>query len=128
VEEDGDGNAVLPCDFMPGLLEKLPDDRYYIMHQWYKYFDKTQRGQSGKIWVPSKLTTANPENVAKWKEVTTKIFVVDFKEEGKYRYGIEIGRMADIDGWRCGGLMADRRKAETPTLAMRLLFGSVAPE
>ena len=26
VEEDGDRNAVLPCDFMPRLLEKLPDD------------------------------------------------------------------------------------------------------
>ena len=110
VEENGDGNAVLPCDFMPGLLEKLPHDCYYRTYQWYKYFDKTQRDQSGEIRVPSELTTENPTNVAKWKEVAKKIFVVDFKEEGKYRYGVEIGQMADIDGWRCGGWMAGGRR------------------
>ena len=72
--------------------------------------------------MPSELTTANPTNVATWKEVATNIFVVDFKEEGKYCYGVEIGRMADIDGWRSGGWMAGGRKAETPTLAMKLFI------
>jgi len=60
---------------------KLPDDWYYRTYQWFKYFDKTQRDQSRKVLVPSTLTTANPKNVVKWKEVATKIFVVDFKSQ-----------------------------------------------
>ena len=29
VEEDVDGNAIIPCDFLPAMVEKLPDGWFY---------------------------------------------------------------------------------------------------
>ena len=127
IKEDPDGNAILPCDFLPAVFDKLPDDWFYSTYSWFKYFDWTQRDTNGNAFASSGLTTANPVNIEKWKVVARRIFHDSFKEEGKYRYGLEVGRMALRDGIQCGGKKGGRR-AETPDLAMKVLFGSVAPE
>ena len=113
---------------MPGLVEKLPDDWVYVTYPWYKFFDKNQRDSSGAVSAPKELSTANPDNVTKWKTLVQRMFVDRFKEEGRYHYGVEIGRMALKDGYKYEGKKEDGRNADTTELAQKVLFNSVAPD
>ena len=42
VEVDGDGNALLPFNFLPTMVDKLHDDWFYRTYSYYKFFDKEQ--------------------------------------------------------------------------------------
>ena len=55
------------------------------------------------------------------------MFVDSFREEGKYQYGLEIVRTAINNGIKCGGKTGGRN-VETPNLAMKVLFGTMAPK
>ena len=61
--EDSEGHAYLPFDFLPALVDKLPDDWYYATYSWFKYFNNTQRDAAGKVRAPSGLATVGPDNV-----------------------------------------------------------------
>ena len=63
---------------------KLLDDWYCRTYPHYKYFDKNQRDCDGKVIASTKLSTANPFNVVKWRVLMRSIFGDTFKEEGKY--------------------------------------------
>ena len=52
-----------------------------------------------------------------------RIFDQKFKEEGRYQYGLELGRMADKDGLEYEG--RDGRKADTIELVMKKLFNTI---
>ena len=71
------------------------------------------------------MTTANPDNVKKWKNLVQQMFVEKFKEEGRYHYGLDIGRMALNDGYRYEGEKENGRSADTTELAMKLIFNTV---
>ena len=122
-----DGNAILLCNLLPAMVDKLPDNWFYCTYLWFKYFNKSQRDRKGNAFTTSDLTTANPGNVEKWKVVANRIFVDSFKEEGRYQYGLEIACMAVSDGiWHEG--KKGGRRAEIPSLAQRVLLRTVAPE
>ena len=72
------------------------------------------------------LHVADTENMAKWKELASRIFDQSSKEEEKHQYGLEVGRMSLADGCRCEGEKGGRM-VETPELATRLLYKHVAP-
>ncbi len=68
ITEDKDGRAYLPYDFLPALVDKLPDEWYYATYSWFKYFDNIQRDATDKrVLAPSGLATVGPDNVEKWK-------------------------------------------------------------
>ena len=127
IKEDTSGSAIVPCNFLPAIIEKLPDDWYYRTYPYYKYFDKNQRDCDGKVTASTELSTANPSNVKKWRVLMRSIFGDTFKEEGKYRYGLEVGRMAMMDGIQCGGARGGR-SPDTSNLAMSVLFGDLTTE
>ena len=73
-EEDNEGNAILPLDFLPAMVDKLPDDWFIRTYPYYKYLDKNQRDKDGKVCAPFHLLTANPENVKNWRELASRVF------------------------------------------------------
>ena len=65
---DDEGRALLPYNFLPTLVDQLPDEWYYGTYPWFKYFDQAQRDAAGKQVIATQgLSTASPENVEKWK-------------------------------------------------------------
>ena len=126
-EEDDEGNAILPLDFLPGMIDKLPEDWFIRTYPYYKYLDKNQRDVDGNVAAPLDLHTANPANVAKWRELATRIFVDRFTEEAKYHYGLEIARMAKKDKHTVE-VLKDGRESETPDLAHEMIFNQIAPD
>ena len=133
VVEDGNGNAILPCNFLPGIVDNLPEEWFYRTYKFFPYFDLTQRDGNGNISVPTELADAVPDNVSKWKACVKLLGDHNFKEIGKMEYGLEIGRMAAADGYnigltpsraRTGGLDA----ACSSAMAMKFLFRNIAPE
>ena len=99
-EEDDDGNAILPLNFLPAMVDKLPEDWFIRTYPYYKYIDKNQRDKDGNVCAPFRLSTANPANVKKWRELAISVFVDRFTEEGKHHYGLEIAKMAMKDKHR----------------------------
>ena len=75
--------AILPCDFMPTMIEKLPEHWFYVAYRWYTYFDKDQRTESGGVASSKILDVSDPNNVANWKDLASRMFDQSFKEEGK---------------------------------------------
>ena len=102
VVEDTNGNAIIPVDFLPGIVQNLPDEWYYDTYRYYPYFDSKQRDGNGNISIPPGLTTAMPANVNKWKECTKLLGDHTFKETGKLEYGYEICRMISANGYNLG--------------------------
>ena len=39
VVEDTNGNAIFPGNFLPGIVDNLPDVWYYKTYKYYSYFD-----------------------------------------------------------------------------------------
>ena len=126
-EEDYDGNAILPLNFLPAMVDKLPDDWFIRTYPYYKYVDKNQRDKDGNVCAPVRLFTANPANVKKWRELAIRIFVDRFTEEGKYHYGLEIAKMAMKDKHRVE-VLKDGRQSETPDIAQEIIFNKIAPD
>ena len=125
---DKEGRAHLPYDFLPTLVDKLPEEWYYATYSWFKYFDNTQRDATGKhVRAPSGLATVGPENVNKWKQFVKRMFVKRFKEEGRFRYGMEMGKMIARDSMQYSDTRTAGRRADTVDLAMKLLFNEIAP-
>ena len=90
---DKEGRAYFPYDFLPALVDKLPEEWYYATYPWFKYFDNTQRDATGTcVRAPSELATVGPDNVNKWKQFVKRMFVKRFKEEGRFHYGMEMGK------------------------------------
>ena len=118
--EDTNGNAILPVNFLPGIIQNLPDKWFYDTYKYYPYFDPNQRDVNGNISIPIALKTAMPANVNKWKECAKLLGDQTFKETGKLEYGYEICRMIDADGYNLGPCSS--------AIAMRYLFKTVAPE
>ena len=67
IQLDRDGLVILPFDFLPGLVEQLPNDRFYVTYLWYKFFDKKQRDSSGAVSAPKQLSSANQDNATNEK-------------------------------------------------------------
>jgi hypothetical protein len=133
VVEDGNGNAILPCNFLPGIVDNLPEEWFYRTYKYFPYFDLTQRDGSGSISVPTELADAVPENVNKWKACVKLLGDHTFKETGKMEYGLEIGQMAAADGYNLGLTPSRARTggfdaACSSAIAMKFLFRNVAPE
>ena len=128
VQIDSNGNAILPFDFLPGVIDQLPANWFYATYPYFKFFDREQRNLSDAVTTTNELTTANPDNVNKWKNLVQRMFVERFKEEGRYHYGLEIGRMALNDGYRYEGEKENGRSADTTELAMKLIFNTVSPD
>ena len=133
VEEDGDGNATLPSDFLPNIVDNLPEAWYYGTYKYYPYFDLNQRDGNGNISVPPELALAVPANVDKWKECAKLLGDHTFKETGKLEYGYEIGQIASADGYNFGPKQSGGRTgcldAEcSSAMAMKYLFKYIAPE
>jgi hypothetical protein len=84
VQTDEEGNAILPSNFLPAMVDKLPDDWFIQTYNYFPYFDRNQRDRNGKVYVPPSLRTANTANVKKWKELAVRIFDKSFKDEGRY--------------------------------------------
>ena len=42
IECDANGSAIIPVNFLPGLVNNLPADWYYVIYSYYKYFDREQ--------------------------------------------------------------------------------------
>ena len=74
------GAAILPCDFLPTMVDKLPEQWFYATYRWYKYFDKKQRTKSGDVASSNALHVADTENVAKWKKSASTIFDQSFNK------------------------------------------------
>ena len=130
IEKDYNGNAVRPYNFLPGIIDNLPDEWYYRTYPYYPYFDEKQRDADGNIYIPEDLTTAVPHNVAKWKECAKMLGNHAFKETGKLEYGYEIGRMVAADRYHCGLKKQQGNGKETCTsaVAMKTLFNRLAPD
>ena len=126
VQTDEEGNAILPSNFLPAMVDKLPDDWFIQTYNYFPYFDRNQRDRNGEVYVPPSLRTANTANVKKLKELAVCILDKSFKDEGRYHYGLEIGRMSEADGHKCEG-RKNARRCETPDLAQKVLFEQVAP-
>ena len=126
IECDANGLAIIPVNFLPGLVGNLPIDWYYVTYPYYKYFDRDQRDATGGVSAPANLLLAKPENVTKWKSFAERLFGGTFKESGRYHYGMEMGRMVLADGYRCFG-KNDGRSADTTDITQHVLFNEVAP-
>ena len=125
---DDEGRAYLPHDFLPALVDKLPNEWYYATYPWFKYFDQTQRDASGELVLASReLTNPVPENVDKWKLFVKRMFITRFKEEGRLCYGVEMGSMAALDKVKYSDTTTEGRHADTVDLTMKLLFNEIAP-
>ena len=127
VTEDSEGRAYLPFDFLPALVDKLPDTWYYATYPWFKYFDNTQRDAAGKVRATSELATVGPVNMNIWKQFVKRMFVKRFKEEGRLQYGKEMGKMAASESMKCSDIRSNGRQADTVDLVMKLLFDHIAP-
>ena len=55
------------------------------------------------------------------------MFVKRFKEEGRLRYGKEMGNMDAADSMKCSDTRTNGPQADTVDLAMKLLFDNIAP-
>ena len=126
VETDNNGNAILPSDFFPNILDNLPSEWFYKTYSYFPFFDRKQRDESGILCVPANMRTATEGNVAKWKDCVMMLGDQKFKDTGKLMYGYEIGRMAAAEGYMCKG-KAKGPEASTINLAFDLLFNHVAP-
>ena len=123
---DAEGNAMLPCNFMPAQVDKLPDVWFYSTYAWFKFFDQNQRDAKGNVSPSDSLKLALPGNVDRWKALVFRTFGDRFNEEGKYQHGLELGQRANKDGLEIGG--RDGRKADTINLVMKKLFNTIAPD
>ena len=126
VETDNNGNAILPSDFFPNILDNLPLEWFYKTYSYFPFFDRKQRDESGILCVPANMRTATEGNVAKWKDCVMMLGDQKFKDTGKLMYGYEIGRMAAAEGYMCKG-KAKGPEASTINLVFDLLFNHVAP-
>ena len=93
---DAEGNAMLPCNFMPAQVDKLPDVWFYSTYAWYKFFDQNQRDAKGNVSPSDNLPMAIPANVDQWRALVFRTFGDRFNEEGKYQYGLELGRRLSL--------------------------------
>ena len=59
------GNAILPANFLPGIVQNLPDKWFYDTYGYFPYFDRNQRDDDGNISTPIALKTAMPDTVNK---------------------------------------------------------------
>ena len=126
-EEDIDGNAIQPFNFLPTMADKLPEDWFIRTFPYFKYMDKSQRDKDGNVCAPIGLSTANPANVKKWRELAISVLAGRFTEEGKYHYGLEIAKMTMKDRHTVK-VLKDGRQSETPELAMKIIFDEFAPD
>ena len=127
VEVREDGYALLPYNFLPNMVNMLHDDWFIETYAYFKYFDKSQRDEHGNVVESPDRSRANQANVELWKNLALRIFHTTFKEYGKYHYGLEIGRMAENDGYTFRTKKGSK-PADTPDQAMNLLFNEVAPK
>ena len=109
------------------MVDKLLKQYFYTMYRWYKYFDKEQRTEYGVVASSKTLDVADSKNMAKWKELVSRMFDQSSKEEGKLQYGLEVGRISLAGGHRCEGEKGGRT-ADTPELATKVLFNHSAPD
>ena len=127
VRVDSNGCAILPFDFLPAMLDKVPDDWYPRTFQYMPYFDSRQRDGEGNVVADNDLRIPNPANMGEWKTLIGRFLYCDFKEESKVYYGKEIGVMFAMDEASSEGF-EEGRAAETPELALNALFNIVIPQ
>ena len=101
VEEDTNGNTILTCDFLPNIVNNLPDKWFYLTLEYFLYVDLNQRDGNGNMYMLPQLVTAVPENVDKWKECEKLLGYHTFKETGKLEYCYEIWKMVSVGGYNC---------------------------
>ena len=65
IMEDTNGNAILPVNFLPGIVQNLPEKWFYDTYGYFPFFDSNQRDGNGNISIPIELKTAMPANVNK---------------------------------------------------------------
>ena len=92
-----DGKAIVPVNFLPAQPESLPDVWYFATFAYFPYFDQSQRDTDDNVVRTNYFPT--PENIGLWKKKVSAIFGERMKEEGKLAYGLELGRMAQKEGW-----------------------------
>ena len=66
VEVDNDGNAILPRNFLPNIVDNLPDEWYYRIYPYYPYFDRLQRDTRGRVIIKSNVVDPLAHIVIKW--------------------------------------------------------------
>ena len=49
VQTDEEGNAILPSNFLPAMVDKLPDDWFIQTFNYVPYFDQNQRDPNGEV-------------------------------------------------------------------------------
>ena len=79
VETDNNGNAILPSDFFPNILDNLPLEWFYKTYSYFPFFDRKQRDENGILCVPANMRTATEGNVAKWKDCVMMLGDQKFK-------------------------------------------------
>ena len=126
VQVDSNGCAILPSNFLPVMLDKVPDDWYPSTFQYMPYFDSRQRDGEGNVVADDDLGVPTAANIGAWKTLIGRFLYCDFKEESKFYYGKEIGLMATLDEASSEGF-EEGRPAETPELALNALFKIVTP-
>ena len=122
-----DGNAILPHDFLPAHPEKLPEDWFYGTIGYWRYFDQTQRDKLGNVSAPPHLSLPTPDNVKKWQAKAMSVFGSTFHETGKYCYGMEMGRLAGIEGHELEGVGVAPAVSSIENV-QDMLFERVAPK
>ena len=127
VEVSSDGNAILPHDFLPAHPEKLPEDWFYGTIGYWRYFDRTQRDKLGNVSAPPHLSLPTPDNVKKWQAKAMSVFGSTFHETGKYCYGMEMGRLAGIEGHELEGVGVAPAVSSIENV-QDMLFERVAPK
>ena len=127
VEVSSDGNAILPHDFLPAHPKKLPEDWFYGTIGYWRYFDQTQRDKLGNVSAPPHLSLPTPDNVKKWQAKAMSVFGSTFHETGKYCYGMEMGRLAGIEGHELEGVGVAPAVSSIENV-QDMLFERVAPK
>ena len=127
VKVSSDGNAILPHDFLPAHPEKLPEAWFYGTIGYWRYFDQTQRDKSGNVSAPPHLSLPTPDNVKKWQAKAMSVFGSTFQETGKYCYGMEMGRLAGIEGHKLEGVGVAPAVCSIENI-QDMLFERVAPK
>ena len=124
VQLSSDGKAIIPVNFLPGQPESLPDVWYYATLEYFAYFDRSQRDKDDNV--VKKHRFATPETIQLWKEKVSSIFGETMKEEGKLAYGLELGRIAQREGWMMKG-QKNEPKVSTDNNVLELFFSQVVP-
>ena len=127
VEVSSDRNVILPHDFLPAQPEKLPEDWFYGTIGYWRYFDRTQRDKLGNVSAPPHLSLPTPDNVKKWQAKAMSVFGSTFHETGKYCYGMEMGRLAGIEGHELEGVGVAPAVSSIENV-QDMLFERVAPK